>query len=158
MTTPDLTPEELALARKFAMRCNNRAWALSAQASRTPAEDREMLNAAHASAYHWGQVGVEQNLMRATMCLAEVHALLGHGATALAMAQEMRDYFLPRADTPDWELAFTHAIYAHAAHVAGDKAAHGAAYQDAVRAIAAIADEEDRQIVNETFAHVPAPL
>ncbi|WP_053076618.1 hypothetical protein [Caenimonas sp. SL110] len=158
MTTPDLTPDELALAKKFAMRCNNRAWALTAQAGRTPAQDREMLNAAHASAYHWGQVGVEQNWMRATMCLALVHALLGHGKTALAMAQEMRDYFLPRADTPDWELAFTHAIYAHAAHVAGDEAAHRSAYQEAVKAIAAIADEEDRKIVNETFAQVPASL
>jgi hypothetical protein len=32
--------------------------ALSVQ-SRSTAEDQEMLNAAHASAWHWGQVGTE---------------------------------------------------------------------------------------------------
>lgn len=151
------TPEELALETKFAKRCNNRAWELSVQADRTPAQDREMLDAAHTAAYHWGNVGVELNWKRATSCLAEVHSLLGHGATALAMAREAKDYFVSRADTPDWELAFAHAIYAHAAHVAGDLTAHRAAYGDAVKAIAAIADDEDRKIVNETFVHVPAP-
>ena len=89
------------------MHCNNRAWALSVQ-SRTPMEDREMLDAAHTSAYHWAQAGTELNRMRATMLLAEVHALLGHGTTAMSLATEMRNYFLGRSDTPDWELAFTH--------------------------------------------------
>jgi hypothetical protein len=78
-----------------------------------------MQDAAHASAWHWAAVGNELNRMRATMLLAEVHALLGHGATALAYAREMRGYFLA-ADAPDWELAFTHAVHAHAAHAAAD--------------------------------------
>ena len=52
----------------------------------------------------------------------------------MAYAQEVADYFLGR-DTPDWEVAFTHAVYAHAA----------------------IADDEDRVIVANTFAHVPQP-
>ena len=138
------------------MQCNNRAWALSVK-SRSPVEDREMLDAAHASAWHWGLVGTELNRMRAVMLLAEVHALLGHGATALGLAEEMRAFFLARADTPDWEIAFTHAIHAHCAHAAGEAGMHRAAYQDAVRALAAVADEEDRSIVAETFGRVPAP-
>ena len=94
--------------------------------------------------------------MRAIMCLAEVHALLGHGQIALAYVQEMRGYFLGR-ETDDWELAFTHAIYAHAAAVAGKADEHRAAYQAAATALAAIADEEDRVIVARTFAQVPPP-
>ncbi len=116
-----------------------------------------MLNAAHGSAWHWEAVGTELNSMRATTLLAEVHALLGHGATALAYAQQMRDYFLTKADAPDWEVALTHAVYAHAAHAAGELAPYRSAYQNAAMAIAAISDEEDRAIVLKTFRQVTAP-
>lgn len=141
--------------RYFAIECNNRTWEL-VERPRSPAEDLEMLNAAHASAFHWGQVGNELNHMRAKMLLAEVHAQLGYGQSAMAYAEEIRGYFLNR-DTPDWELAFTHAIYAHAAFAAGNSEAHRAAYQEAVKAMNAIADEEDRKIVRKTFDQVPPP-
>lgn len=151
-----MTPEQETWHREVAMQCNNRAWALSVQ-PRTSAEDAELLTAAHTSAYHWARVGTELNRMRATMLLAEAHALLRHGATALAYATAMRDFFLGTADTPDWEVAFAHTIHAHAASVAGDRAQHRQSYGAAEAALAAIADPEDRAIVEETFAHVPAP-
>ncbi|MGZ8259344.1 MAG: hypothetical protein ACXWUL_02195 [Caldimonas sp.] len=141
--------------RKFAAVGNNRAWELSVQV-RGAAESREMLDAAHASAWHWAQVGTELNRMRATMLLAEVHALLGFGASALAYAEEMRAYFLTR-ETPDWELALTHTVFAQAAHAAGRSAEHHDAYARAEAALAAIADAEDRAIVAETFGQVAAP-
>ena len=141
--------------RYFAMEANNRAWALAA-ATRDAALDAEMLDAAHASAWHWAAVGTELHRMRATMLLAEVHALVGDGLKALDYAEAMRAHFLAH-DTPDWELAFTHTIYAHAAHCAGEDDAHRAAWHAAVAAIEAIADDEDRQIVMKTFALVPAP-
>ena len=141
--------------KRFAAGCNNRAWDLSVR-PRSAAEDREMLDAAHASAWHWARIGSEENRMRATMLLAEVHALLGMGASALAYAEEMRAYFLGR-ETPDWEIAFAHAVFAHAAHAAGRSAEHHDAYAKAEAAIAAIADDEDRAIVAETFRQVPPP-
>jgi hypothetical protein len=137
------------------MESNNRAWALSVD-SRNAAQDREMLDAAHAAALHWAAVGTELNQMRAAMLLAEVHALLGYGTSAIAYAREVRDYFLSH-DTPDWEIAFTHAIYSHAAHAVGDGAAHRESYVAAVAAIAAIVDEGDREVVANTFTHVPRP-
>lgn len=141
--------------KRFAMNCNNRAWELSIQ-HRTPAQDREMLDAAHASAWHWTKIGTELNHMRALMLLAEVHALLGFGSTAFRYAEEMRAYFLNR-ETPDWELAFAHAIYAHAASAAARHEIHRSAYQAATAALEAIADEEDRIIVARTFDQVPKP-
>ena len=46
--------EEIATWQKrFAVACNNRAWALIEQPQRTPAETHEMLHAAHAAAWHW---------------------------------------------------------------------------------------------------------
>jgi hypothetical protein len=140
----------------FAKTANNRAWQLSVEA-RDAGGDREMLDAAHASAWHWQAVGTELHRMRSTMLLAEVHAAVGHGETAMRHARAMRDYFLGKADTPDWEIAFVHLVFAHAAHAAGDLAAHGRAYEEATRAVAAIADGEDRDIVLQSFRQVPAP-
>jgi hypothetical protein len=141
--------------KRFAMGCNNRAWELSTE-TRTPAEDREMLDAAHSSAWHWGRIGTELNRMRATLLLAEVHALLGMGPSALAFAEEMRAYFLGR-ETPDWELAFVHAVYAHAAHAAGRSKEHREAYARAAAALAAIANDQERLAVAKTFSLVPRP-
>ena len=147
--------ERAAWHKRFASECNNRAWELTT-ATRSAADDREMLDVAHASAWHWGKVGGELNRMRATMLLAEVHALLGMGERALAHADEMRAYFLAQR-SPDWEIAFAHAIYAHAAHVAGRASEHRDAYAEAEAALAAIADDEDRAIVAATFRLVPPP-
>ena len=141
--------------RYFAIESNNRAWKLAVQEG-SPDQDMEMLNHAHAAALHWGVVGTDLHTMRARTLLAEVHALLGFGDSALALAVEIRDYFLGR-ETDDWELAFVHTIHAHAAAVAGDAEGHEASYRAARSAIDAIADEEDRKIVMETFVQVPAP-
>ena len=153
--TPD-TAESAAWHRQFAMACNNRAWQLTVQ-PRSIADDHEMLDAAHAASYHWSRIGTEVNRMRATMLLAEVHACLKLGSSALQYGQEMHTFFVNQPDTPDWELAFAHAIYAHCAAVGGQTEMHAVAYRQAERAISEITDDDDRKIVNQTFAHVPAP-
>ena len=142
--------------RYFAVECNNRAWEL-ATAERSAAEDDELLNVAHASAYHWSIAGDELNRMRALMLLAEVHACLAMGTTALTYAERMRSYFLGLEAVDDWELAFVHVIHAHAAASAGKRTEHAESYAAAEAALEAIADEQDRAVVLETFELVPAP-
>lgn len=139
--------------RRFAVASNNRAWDLS-ERTRSTAEDREMLDAAHASAWHWTKVGTEPNRMRAVMLLAEVHALLGFGQSALAYAEEMRTYLLG-AQSPDWEVAFVHTVHAHAASAAGETEKHRTSYRLAVAALEAISNEKERSIVASTFSQVP---
>jgi len=94
--------------------------------------------------------------MRAIMLLAEVHALLGFGHSALAYAEEMRMYLLG-IQSPDWEVAFVHTVYAHAASAAGETEKHRASYGLAAAALGAISSEEERGIVLRTFSHVPKP-
>ena len=146
-------PDPLQWHKFFAMECNNRAWELAVTA-RSPEEDLEMLNAAHASALHWAALKTELNDMRARMLLAEVHSLLGMGASALKYANEILSYFSSR-ETDDWELAYAHTIHAHAAATAGEEQLHKTSYAAAVKAVEAIADEEDRKIVLQTFGQVP---
>lgn len=150
-----LTPEEIAARHRYmAVEANNLAWQLSI-AERTPEEDQEMLNAAHASAWHWSIVGTELNHMRATMLLAEVHALCGIGQTAYAYARRMFGYFSSR-ETEAWELAFAYAIHARAAFVAGHIDDYRASYAHAVELIRTLSDV-DRPIVELTFKSIPKP-
>jgi hypothetical protein len=44
--------------RRLAAQANNRAWRLSESTSRTPHEDEEMLQAAHAAMHFWKIVRV----------------------------------------------------------------------------------------------------
>lgn len=150
------TDEELEKKhRYFAATTNNRAWDLSIE-ERDAATDQEMLHAAHASAYHWSIIGTELNQMRATMLLAEVHSLLGFGTSAYKYAEKMKTYFLEN-DTPDWEIAFTHTIHAHAAFVYGDMSAHAQSYANAQQSIDKISKDVERDMVVKTFQHVPKP-
>ena len=141
--------------RYFAMDCNNGAWQLT-EKDRTPAEDMQMLDAAHAASFHWSQIGTELHRMRAKMLLARVHTLVGNGVVAVALATEVRAY-LSAHDAPAWEMALAHAIYAHAVHQAGDTEGHRAAYEDALRALSAVTSEEDRTLVRQTLERVPKP-
>ena len=153
-TPQDTRPE--SWHRHFAALANNRAWTLAEQ----PSDARggaELLDAAHAAAWHWQAAGTPLQRMRARLLLAQAHALLGLGRTALGYAEDTRRFFLAQTDTPDWELALVHAVHAHAARAAGDGRLHADSYAAARAALEGVADEEDRAIVAATFRQVPAP-
>jgi hypothetical protein len=142
--------------RHFGACANNAAWTL-AELPVSEVNRLELLNAAHAAAWHWEQIGTKLHRMRALMLVAQAHARAGLGATALAFADEMRAYFLAMPATPDWERAFAWTVHAHAAWAAGASNEHARSYAAAVEAVAAIADDEDRTIVQRVFRHLPTP-
>ena len=87
------TSEEIAQSHRWhAIECNNLAWSLAEKTTRSAGEDEEMLNAAHASTFHWAKIGTELNQVRVKLLLGQVHALLGDGQTALAYARQNYDY------------------------------------------------------------------
>jgi hypothetical protein len=140
--------------RWFAVECNNRAWSLSETATRSEAEDAEMLHAAHAAALHWSRVGTEHNVALADMLVGHVHALLGHGDLAMHYAATSFAYFTGR-DSEAWELAFAHAVLANAAWAAQDVETHARHYALAEELGRALADAEDREIFEATFRRIP---
>ena len=152
--TPE-TVDQDAWHKFFAIEANNRAWDL-AVTERDEKLNAEMLNAAHAAANHWSVVGTELHNYRAKMLLAEVHSLLGLSATSVSLAEEVKRFF-ETADAPDWEAALVLAIHAHAHCVAGNQETYRSSYSDAHAAIAQIKDEQDREIVMQTFEQIPAP-
>jgi len=91
----------------------NRAWMLLDTARRSPAQDDEMVAAAHASFWHWLQVGDERNFERGhwliARCCAAVdrgHEALHHAERCLASCQQH--------DHGPFDLAFAHEARARA--------------------------------------------
>jgi hypothetical protein len=151
------TDEEIARwQRWFAIECNNRAWQIAESEARTPAQTEEMLNAAHAAALYWNSVGTDLNAARAKMLLGHAHGLAGIAPLALRYAKESFDYFSSH-ESPDWEVAFAHAVMAGAAHAHGDRALHERHYREAARLGEEIADAEDREVFMRCFRQVPRP-
>ena len=142
--------------RWFAAECNNRGWRLSEAPTRSAADDDEMLNAAHAAAFHWNEVGTAIHRARADMLLAHVHALLGHGAIAIQYARKSFDAVTSR-QSPDWELAFAHAVLAHAGYAANDMDLHARHYALARDVGLALPNAEEREIFDATFTRIPMP-
>lgn len=151
------TPEETALwQRRLASQANNRAWALSEQASRTMAEDDEMLQAAHAAMYFWNIVGNGNNKAHAAQLLALVYAKLKLPGPASRYIALSAPAFLSGQAEP-WEQALAHAVAAQVAEASGDTEAHREQYEEARAQIAALPDPEDRKILEATLHAVPRP-
>ncbi len=150
------TAEELhRWHRFFAVECNNSAWQMTLDDA-SERNTKAMLNAAHASVYHWLHVGTELNKMRGYTLLAHVHAFCGHGAIALEYINEAYAYFRQNK-TESWEYAFTHMIRAQAAHVAGNHKLHAEAYAEAKSIIDGMEEGGDKEVVMMTWGNIPAP-
>ena len=143
--------------KKFAAECNNLAWDLTSRSGRTPEEDRRMLHAAFAAAYHWSQVGTPLHDARADVTLAHVLSLLGRGTLAMECARRCLDYF-ENHPAEDWDLAFAHAELAYAAAVSGDRDLHREHYARAKELGEAIQEDEDRQVFLEEFTRIPSTV
>lgn len=140
--------------RYFAVECNNIAWS-AAEADPSTRDHKSLLNAAHASVFHWLQVGNELNKIRGFVLLAYVHALCGHGTLALEYAGAAREYYQGHP-YEEWELAFACMIQALAAHVASDTALHRSSYSAAQEVLDAMPDGEEKEIVLRTWVNIPA--
>jgi hypothetical protein len=141
--------------RWFAVECNNAAWDLAAKSNRPTEENREMLSAAYAAAFHWAKIGQPINAARADLLLAHVHALLGDARAARRLAERCLA-FCQTEKCEDWDLAFAHAEMAHAAAVEGNAQLHATHFAAAKEKGTAIKDDEERRMFFETFARIPA--
>jgi DNA-binding transcriptional MerR regulator len=132
--------------RKRAADLFNGVWALLETEDRTRAQDDRMLHMAHASRYHWEQVGTPANLARGEWQCSRVYAVLGRTEPALHHARRVLD-ICEEHGIGDWDLAFAHEALARAHALAGDRAAAEAARARAHAAAEHIADPQDRELL-----------
>lgn len=133
----------------------NDTWRLMEKEDRTPDEDAQMIHQAHASAYHWLQVGEPANVARSHWQCSRVYCVLGRGEPALYHARFVLD-ICQRHGIGDWDLAFAYEALARAHAVAGDKEESMRWLEQARLASADIAEDDDRELLLSDLETVPA--
>ncbi|GIH79596.1 MerR family transcriptional regulator [Planobispora longispora] len=141
--------------RQLAVDLFNEVWRLLEKEGRTADDDDRMLHMAHASRYHWGQVGAPVNRSRGEWQCSRVYAVLGRAEPALHHAR--RGLEICRAHgIGDWDLAFGYEALARASAVAGDREQARAWTEQALAAAEDIAQDEDRELLLTDLETIPA--
>ena len=98
----------------------NGTWDLVDKKERTKDEDLKMIHMAHASRFHWGEIGTPLEFERGEWQISRVYSLLGMGESALyhagcclALCQENQ--------IGDFDLAFAHEALARGYMVSGNR-------------------------------------
>ncbi len=99
--------------KKLAMDTFNKTWDYLDKQNRTETDNVEMIHTAHASRYHWGQVGKPLELQRGEWQISRVYAVLGMGESALYHA-EIALKTCQEKGIGDFDLAFAYEAVARA--------------------------------------------
>lgn len=127
--------------RGFAVSLFNRVWELLEKPDRSANDDVELLNAAHASLYHWLQVGEAKNFSIGEWQLSRVYATLRRPEAALYHGQRSLDVSV-KADLAPFYVAYAHEALARASVLTNDTPAVKK-HLEAARALAQAVEQAD---------------
>jgi uncharacterized protein YndB with AHSA1/START domain len=139
--------------RAFARSLNGLVWRLLARTGRSGDDDARMVDAAHASQYHWREAGGPP-ATRGEWLVSHVYAVLGRPEPALHHARRC----LELADGPgvaDFDAAYAAEAMARALACAGDLDQAAGWHSRATAAGATVTNDEDRKIFTEDLATGP---
>jgi uncharacterized protein YndB with AHSA1/START domain len=140
--------------RAFARSLNGLVWRLLAKSDRSADEDARMVDAAHASQFHWREAGGPP-ATRGEWLVSHVYAVLGRPEPALGHARRCLALADGDPAVADFDHAYTAEAMARALACAGDLDQAAAWHSRATAAGAAIADDEDRKIFAEDLTAGP---
>jgi hypothetical protein len=107
--------------KKFAVNAFNLTWDLMDKEERTPEENDQMVNAAHASRFHWGEIGTPLEFERGEWQISRVYSILNRPEEAQYHAQRCLD-ICKSNHIGDFDIAFAYESMARAAAIAGQSA------------------------------------
>ncbi len=151
---PENTQQQLEFQRKAAVDLFNFVWTLLEKPERNVAENDEMVHAAHASRFHWGQVGAPVNLVRGEWQISRVYAVLGRPESGLYHAKRCLE-LCQEHHIGDFDLAFAYEAMARAFAVAGQVLDCQAYLRLAQAAGQQIEDQEDRTYFFDDLKSIP---
>jgi hypothetical protein len=132
-----------ATHKEIAIELFNATWDLIDKEDRTQAEIDRMINAAHASRYHWEIAGTALNIARGEWQISRVYAILGRSEPCLYHAERCLQITLEN-EFKDFDLAFAYEAMARACNLAGDAVETAKYVTLAQEAGAEIQDSGDR--------------
>jgi DNA-binding transcriptional MerR regulator len=140
--------------RRLAAQLFNGVWRLLEKEDRSTAEDDRMLHMAHASRYHWEQVGAPVNLGRGEWQCSRVYAVLGRAEPCMFHASRVLS-ICEEHGIGDFDIAFAYEALARAYAVAGDPDQARGMIERGLAAVPGIADDQDRAIVLADLETIP---
>jgi len=152
-------PDDAALHRRFGMQFNNEVWTLidAGLSPESPREQRDRaLSGAYASLRHWMEVGNAANQARGEHLVAR--AALAVGLPELSLHHARRCLEIVEAEPgqmEEWDPPFAHEALARALAATGDPQGGSEHRARAVELTAALADAEDREILEVELAREP---
>ena len=150
---PSSTPRRTARSRAGLF---NRTWDLLEIEDRTVRQDAEMIDTAHASAWHWRQVGNAANEARGHWMLARVYSVLGHGPRPSTTRPRANDVLAAGGEgIEDWDAAAAAEAMSRALVANGDLAGAATWKAKAEPLLDGVADPDDRGVVEGDLAHAP---
>jgi DNA-binding transcriptional MerR regulator len=133
----------------------NKTWTLMEKETRTAEEDDELIHCAHASAYHWLQVGTAANRARSEWQCSRMYTVIGRSAEALQHAQRCLEICESEPGAlEDWDLPFAYEALARAYAAAGVGRERSRCLERARSLGAAIADDDDRALLEADLATI----
>jgi hypothetical protein len=146
--------DELSLHRKFAVDLFNYTWELLDKTNRTQEDDDTMLNAAHASRFHWEKAGGPLNLARGEWQVSRVYCVLKRSEPALYHARRCLEV-CETNDIGDFDLAYAYEAMARACAIAEQADESRRFLAQAIEAGKAIVEEDDREIFEKDIQTIP---
>jgi DNA-binding transcriptional MerR regulator len=156
MALTEPQPPSVADERELARTLFNQTWTLIEKESRSPDEDEQMIHTAHASRFHWNNVGDDQNRAIGEWQCSRVYATLGRPEPALYHARRCLNY-AGRPGAEVWLVASAYEGLARAQAIAGDFEAARDSRSRAIALVETVNDPEDRKIVLTDIDTLPIP-
>jgi hypothetical protein len=140
--------------RKLAVELFNRTWDLMEKKDRTKEEDERMVHAAHASRFHWGEVGEPLNLAVGEWQIARVYSILRRPSPALRHARRCLE-IVEEIGITGFYCASAFEGLAKAHSVAGEREQSEEYLELARTEGRRLTDEEERKVLFDQLAEIP---
>jgi len=149
----DTLTEDQKIHRQFAVKLFNHVWELMEKTERSHEEVDEMIHSAHASRYHWGEIGTPLEFARGEWQISRVYCVLNRAEPALFHADRTLQLCLAY-QIGDFDLAFAYEAKARASLIAGE-IENCKNYLDlAYQASNSIKEEDDQKILLEDLESI----
>ena len=132
----------------------NLVWSFMDKKERTKEDDDKMVHAAHASRFHWGEIGKPVHFERGEWQISRVYSVLNRPQPALYHAKRCLE-ICKENNIGDWDIAFAYEAMARAYVVAGEKTESVKYIKLAKEAGEQIKEKEDRDLFFTDLKTVP---